>query len=114
MAYTLGPLTTNGPSPGIQKGFDDGGDYAIVDKHGHIIGEAIHRVSYHVDADAEANAQLWSAAPDLLEACKALANEVRGICTLLKEQPEVLGWTNIACLETRLKNLDAAIARAKP
>jgi hypothetical protein len=67
--HTQGPLTIHGPSDG--KGpYDDGGDYAIVDADGKIIGEAIHKVDYAEFRPARANAHLWAAAPDLLVACE--------------------------------------------
>jgi hypothetical protein len=50
----------------------DGGDYAIVDGAGFIIGEAINIVGPMEFRPAEANARLWSAAPALLEALLAL------------------------------------------
>lgn len=54
---------------------DDGGDYAIVDSSGAIIGEAIHRVGPTATRPAAANARLWAAAPDLLEALKACVEQ---------------------------------------
>lgn len=66
MTYTKGPLKITGPSPGTGPG-DDGGDYAIYES-GVIIGEAIHRADENEYRNAEANARLWAAAPDLLAA----------------------------------------------
>ena len=70
MAHTLGPLTIEGPSSGLHRVIDDGGDYAIL-KDGFIIGEAICLIGelpsrVPITADAEANARLWASAPDLL------------------------------------------------
>ena len=64
MAYTPGPLT-------ISEAEDGSGDWCIVDVN-HCIGEAYHCVAYLAYRDAEANARLWAAAPDLLAALKAV------------------------------------------
>ena len=79
--HTLGPLTIKGPSPGDNTGCDDGGDYAIIDGKGKIIAEAISKVDFaggggYDTRPAKANAQLYAAAPDLLEACRQLRNEI--------------------------------------
>lgn len=50
---------------------DDGGDYALVNANGHIVGEAIRWVAVGTEAPARANATLWAAAPELYEAAKA-------------------------------------------
>ena len=66
--FTPGPLTIHGPSPGGTS-YDDGGDYAIRDPKGHIIGEAICFVeSSYTPMPAEDNARLWAASPNMLEA----------------------------------------------
>lgn len=49
---------------------DDGGDYAILNADQRIIGEAICRISPLTFIDAQDNARLWAAAPDLLAACE--------------------------------------------
>ncbi len=77
MEHTLGPLTIHGPSPGKTR-CDDGGDYAILDVEGRIIGEAIcYTERSYIPYPAKENAQLWAAAPEtkeqrdeLLEACQ--------------------------------------------
>jgi hypothetical protein len=62
-------LKIHGPSDG--KGpYDDGGDYALIDADGKIVGEAIHIVDHNEYRPAQANAQLWATAPDLLAACE--------------------------------------------
>lgn len=66
--HTPGPLTISGPSPGRDRDIDDGGDYAILDSYGHIIGQAHRLVAPGTFMPAEANATLWAAAPQLLEA----------------------------------------------
>ena len=72
MSYSRGPLRISGPSQaGIRRG--DGGDYAIVEPGGIIIGEAFHRVGEEGYRDAKANAQLWAIAPKLLEALEPFA-----------------------------------------
>lgn len=71
--YTPAPLTVKGPSPGLDRGTDDGGDYAIVDAENHIIGEAFHLVARGgVTKPAKANATLWAAAPELLNALDSI------------------------------------------
>ena len=67
MTYTKGPLKITGPSSGDGP---DGGDYAIY-AGGVIIGEAIHRADEDEYRDAEANARLWAASPELLAALEA-------------------------------------------
>ena len=70
--FTAGPLSVKGPSPGIES-YDDGGDYAIVDGDGRVIGEAFHHVGPAGDTrPAKANAELWAKAPDL----RALVEEL--------------------------------------
>jgi hypothetical protein len=54
--HTPEPWIISGPSPGIGKGIDDGGDYAII-AGGHIIGETIHLVDHNEYRPAEANAR---------------------------------------------------------
>jgi len=65
--HTQGPLTVHGPSPGRPRD-DDGGDYAIRDCDGYIIGEAIHKVDFVERRPAKENAQLWATAHELLDA----------------------------------------------
>lgn len=63
MAHDEGPLT-------IREGGPEH-DYAIIDaEHGYILGEAYRHVGTSAFKDAEANARLWVAAPDLLAACE--------------------------------------------
>ena len=66
--HTLGPLTIAVSSPGLDRGIDDGGDFAIVDVNGHVIGQAHQLVAPGVMVPAKANATLWAAAPELLAA----------------------------------------------
>ncbi|KKL25167.1 hypothetical protein LCGC14_2408040 [marine sediment metagenome] len=51
---------------------DDGGDFAIVDVNGHIIGQAHLIVALGVTMPAKANATLWAAAPELLKALQTV------------------------------------------
>ncbi|APU89175.1 hypothetical protein Rctr71_057 [Virus Rctr71] len=69
--FETGCLQVVGPSK-VMSNHSDGGDYAIVNEDGHIIGEAIHRVSEKVYLDAKANAQLWATSHRLLDACENL------------------------------------------
>lgn len=63
--YTKGPLT-------IKRAQDDPApDYAII-ADGRVIGEAYAVVDKHVRAPAKANASLWAASPDLLEAARSV------------------------------------------
>ena len=68
--HAPGPLTVRGPSLGTGQ-YDDGGDYGIYDSEGIIVGEAYYKVGVEMFRLAEANARLWAAAPDMLEACQA-------------------------------------------
>lgn len=72
MNYTKESLRISGPSLGSGSN-DDGGDYAIIEPGGIIVGEAYHRVGESAYRDAEANARLWAAAPDMAEALKPFA-----------------------------------------
>lgn len=89
MTYTKGPLKITGPSSGDGP-YDDGGDHAIY-AGGVIIGEAIHRADEDEYRDAEANARLWAAAPDLLAACELVEP---AIVSLLDElsQTKATDW----------------------
>ena len=69
--FTKGPLNIMGPSPGGGPN-DDGGDYAVLDSAGCIIGEAICRVEPGETRDARANATLWAAAPEMYKALKRI------------------------------------------
>jgi hypothetical protein len=78
--FTKGPLTIHGPSQGGTP-CDDGGDFCIRDSEGKIIGEAISKVGRvhfkcsgpeYVLRPAEANAQLWAAAPALYAVAQAI------------------------------------------
>jgi hypothetical protein len=93
MSYTKGPLWISGPSQGKERN-DDGGDYAIVEPGGIIIGEAFHRVGEDAYRDAEANARLWASAPNLLAALETLLQMVvEGECNYDdqgNEWPEVI------------------------
>ncbi len=75
MTHTLGPLTITDPSPGLDRTIDDGGDFAIIDADNHVIGQAHNLVARGVSRPAKANATLWAAAPELLEALKAIATD---------------------------------------
>jgi hypothetical protein len=84
--HTPGPLEISGPSNGLNKIIDDGGNYAMLEG-GHIIGEAHHYIGGGLPyADAEANARLWASAPDLLAACKAA---LHGLTLADTEQDEI-------------------------
>ena len=61
----------------------------------------------------KANAVLIAAVPELLEEGKKLANEVRGIIALLKDNSQAVGWTNVACLDRQLTAFDAIIAQSE-
>lgn len=118
MTRTPSPLTIKGPSPG-GTALDDGGDYAILDETRHIIGEAICRVGTATFVDAEANAKLWAASPELLEACRAICawakrlgqDTMRGFGCLL---PDGANWRNgLGPLELALYDqAHAAIVKA--
>ena len=75
--HTPGPLTIKGPSSGGTP-CDDGGDYAIYDTDGYIIGEAIRKVGRDrhgcsiIVRNAKQNAELWAAAPALAAENKRL------------------------------------------
>ncbi len=52
---------------------DDGGGYVIIDARNEIIAEAFHRTEENNYHDAKANATLYAAAPELLEALQEIA-----------------------------------------
>lgn len=65
--YTTGPLMIRRGKPnGIERSID----YAIVDSERKVIGEAFGIVDTNKTRPAMANANLWAASPDLLEACE--------------------------------------------
>ncbi len=70
--FTPGPLTVKCAS----KLSDGGWDWAIRDTHGFIIAECYNVVANNTRRPAEANARLFAAAPDLLEALKDLKNAI--------------------------------------
>ena len=59
-------------SPSLRQGNDPGGDYAIVDESGLVVGEAYAFVATDEIRPARENALLWAAAPDLLAALRAV------------------------------------------
>ena len=65
--FTKGPLGIEGPSLGGGPN-DDGGDFAICDSTGAIIGEAICKTGPGEYYPARENATLWAAAPEMYEA----------------------------------------------
>ena len=71
--FTKGPLGIEGPSLGGGP-IDDGGDFAICDSTGAIIGEAICKTGPGEYYPARENATLWAAAPEMYEALEAAAN----------------------------------------
>jgi hypothetical protein len=65
MAHTPGPLTIVAANQGNN-------DFAIVHRGDYIIGEAYEQAGKAIHLDAEANARLWAASPDLLRALENL------------------------------------------
>jgi len=58
-----------------------------------------------------ANATLIAAAPDLLDVLNSLRNEAVGF--LAMADPSAHGQTNLACLQRRIDEADAVIAKAE-
>ena len=79
-----GEWIVKGPSPGIDVGFDDGGDYAVV-ADGHIIAEAFHKVGVGVDVNAEANAEFIAHARSDLPAALEALEEAQGKLRAVRE-----------------------------
>lgn len=75
MGHTLGPLTIKGPSPLVLGGLT-GGDYIVLGSDGHTIGQAYRVTGIESRENAEANARLWAAAPDLLAVLEELVDLV--------------------------------------
>jgi hypothetical protein len=69
--FTPGPWKTKGPSPGLLRSSDDGGDYAVMDEEGFILAEAFRLVGLGNERPAAANADLIAAAPALYAALEA-------------------------------------------
>lgn len=88
MSYSR-QLRISGPSVGNTLG-DKGGDYAIIEPGGIIIGEAYHCIGEDAYRDAEANARLWAAASDLRAALEALEGEADKMRQLLIEVTPLL------------------------
>jgi len=78
MTHTKGTLRIDGPSLGRGR-LDDGGDYAIRDETGKIVGEAVYQVDYGTFRPARENAQLWATSPKLLGACELLVDELEHV-----------------------------------
>lgn len=72
--HTTGPLRV---SEAVSKKLDERGDCAIIDSAGKIVGEAFALVGPGETRPARANADLWAAAPDLLEALASLERQTR-------------------------------------
>jgi len=95
MSYTKGPLRISGPSQGREPD-DDGGNYAIIESGGIIIGEAFHCIGKDAYRDARANARLWASAPDLLDELRLIvegwdaieSNKIRRLSDWEKERRE--------------------------
>ncbi len=68
--------------------------------------------SMHRGAEAEANARLIAAAPDMLDTERRLAAEVGGLRAFEHEIRAAIGNTNWSLLMQRLAEADAAIAKA--
>ena len=78
MAHTPGPLSVKRSKLSIDGEYD----YAIYNERDRIIAEAYGRTSVNSRPDAHANALLFAAAPDLLEACKSVWDEIATIAVL--------------------------------
>lgn len=64
--------------------------------------------------DREANGRLIAAAPELESALTSLRNEVHAILALASaEIQQAAGYANLKCLENRLTEADAALAKVR-
>lgn len=63
-------------------------------------------------AYSEGVAVFWAAAPELLSALSSLANEASGLSAFEAQIREVAGHTNWKCIQGRIKEARAAIAKA--
>jgi len=81
MAHTKGPFYIEGPSS-VSGPYDDGGNYAILDANGDIIGEAFESVAAGIKADAKANALLFSAAPEMKSLLLKIRDELAWDCAI--------------------------------
>lgn len=77
-SFTNEPLGIKGPST-PEAGKSDGGDYALVDSKGLIIGEAFRLVDQHEERPALANAVLWSIAPQMFDALEQCERTLTGL-----------------------------------
>jgi hypothetical protein len=106
MGHTLGPFTVCPAKKGQDK------DFAVTVGGYYIIGEAYNQIAKDVYADAEANARLWAAAPDLLAACEAFKTAVQNQNVRLQIKQgtwDTVGWEIVKAAQM----MDAAIAAAK-
>lgn len=78
--FTNEPLSIKGPSEADQ--FNDGGNFAILDEQGLIIGEAIRLVAEGEERPAMENAVLWSIAPQLFDALTQCEQALTRLCAL--------------------------------
>lgn len=79
MNHTSGPLGIKGPSE-QEPPRSDGGDFAIVDEQGFIIGEAINRVDTNEYRPAKENAVLWSVSPQMLDTLEQCERTLTAMC----------------------------------
>jgi hypothetical protein len=97
-AATAGEWIVKGPSPGIDVGFDDGGDYAVV-TDGHVIAEAFHKVAVGVAVGAKDNAEFIAHArsdlPAALEALVEAQAEARKLRHWARDFPQKRVWVHI-------------------
>ena len=107
--HTQGPLTISGPSPGGREN-DDGGDYAIRDGYGFVIGEAIHIIAYYRRvAPAKANAQLWATADELLVVLEAAMDYIdKSPCDYDIRFDQLAAWERLQAMSPK-----AVIAKAR-
>jgi hypothetical protein len=77
------------------------------------VGDAEH-IKGITREEAAANANLIAAAPEMYEALDFLAGEVAGSLGMAEaEIRSVIGNTNFGCIELRLKQAEAALAKAR-
>ena len=103
--HTPGPLHVRAAS---QKS-DGGTDYAIVDQDNKVIGEAFEVVGTDNKRPAYANAKLWAASSELLEALEAVRAKDAENCRVVAR---IRGLQSIPS-PLPMEQVDAAIAKAK-
>lgn len=108
MAYTEGPWEIRAAHPHLPSLLDR--DCGIVDGKGYIIAEVFAKVGAQEYRDAQMNASLIAAAPDLLDACQVA---LKNLLYLQETYPDDYNRICDAPFAVLVQKLTEAIAKAE-